>query len=321
MLDDFPGVFRMIGRSPSRPAAAALLAVAMIMQTPAKDAKPSSDDLIKRWADGPVRYLMTSKEDSLVRGMKSVPELARFISEFWARRDPTPGTFENEFRRMYWERVLEADRSFRDSTTPGWMTDRGKIFIVLGRPDDVQTDENPRFSAGLSKGVAAMTDTTGHHRGIERWTYRRTRSMTADTEFIVAFVKDEALDWKLSTDPDLIQPTFPGTSTTDATDPRFGGIEGRPAQARAVATAGQGAPAQATHTAQQAIAGMFPVVDTSLFANYDLGLELSVPSTTEEVIATVTTKEFLSAFPATARFEFFRAADGATFVNVGAIIK
>ena len=70
-----------------------------------------------------------------------------------------------------------------------------------------------------------------------------------------------------------------------------------------------------------AIAQAFPGIDTSLFANYDLGLETSVPTTAEEMIATVTARQFLSAFPASARFEFFRAADGATFGNVGAIVK
>jgi len=288
-----------------------------------KDVTSTTDALIKLWSGGPVRYLMTNQEDEAVRKLKTVPELSRFISAFWARRDPSPGTLENEFRRTYWERVLDADHFYRDSTTPGWKTDRGKIYIMLGAPDDVQTEENPGFSAGLSKSLAstAQVDSTGHQRGIERWTYHSQRSKNAAAEFIVAFVKDESLDWKLSTDPRLIEPTFPGTSTTDAADTRFGGIESRPAQQRAAATAGRGASAQSTMLPRQAVTDAFPSVDTSLFANYDLGLETSVPTTTEEVIATVTAKEFLSAFPATARFEFFRAADGATFVNLGAVIK
>src|SRR5262249_30090592 len=119
---------------------------------------------------------------------------------------------------------------------------------------------------------------------------------------------------------------FPATSPTDTTDTRFGGIEARPAEMRAMGAATSGgapgqAPSSVTQTPQQAIGSTFASLDTSLFANYDLGLEMSVPSAAEELIATVTTKEFLSAFPATARFEFFRAADGATFVNIGAIIK
>jgi GWxTD domain-containing protein len=109
--------------------------------------KSPSDEIIFAWRDGAPRYLMTTKEDQAVRAMTTVPELARFITAFWARRDPTPGTLENEYRRTYWSRVLEADRLFRDSTTPGWKTDRGKIYILLGAPDSVEMDDSPGFGA------------------------------------------------------------------------------------------------------------------------------------------------------------------------------
>src|SRR5262249_4161797 len=138
------GVVAVIRRLHFKVAGILSLAAALSALSSAREAQPSSDELIKRWADGPVRYLMTAKEYAAVREMRSVPDLARFISDFWVRRDPTPGTFENEFRRTYWGRVLEADQRFRDSTTPGWKTDRGKIFIMLGKPNDIQTDENPQ---------------------------------------------------------------------------------------------------------------------------------------------------------------------------------
>jgi hypothetical protein len=62
-------------------------------------------------------------------------------------------------------------------------------------------------------------------------------------------------------------------------------------------------------------------MDTSIFVNYDLGLETSVPTTSELVIATVNAEGFLSAFAALPRFEYFRAQDGSTFVNVGALLR
>ena len=148
----------MFVQSLARIAPVMLLAAAAAAASAAGSGPPSvratgatTDDVVKRWADGPVRYLMTYKEDESVRRLRTAPELARFISDFWARRDPTPGTVENEFRRIYWGRVLEANRRYRDSTIPGWKTDRGKIFIMLGAPDDVQTDENPgTFSARVT---------------------------------------------------------------------------------------------------------------------------------------------------------------------------
>lgn len=265
--------------------------------------RPDADEIIRLWASGPARYLMTWREDETLRSIRSIPQLARFITAFWERRDPTPGTVENEFRRTYWKRVLEADRRYRDSTTPGWKTDRGKVFVLLGPPDEVETDESPGFGTKNADG-----DPLGIVRGLERWSYTRRGSRATSSEFIVAFVRDSSLDWKLSGDPRLIKPDFPGTVTSDAGDHRFGGIEGT-----IIAAPGGGPQAE--------IDRRFPEIDTSLFANYDLGLELAVPSTPEIMIATVTAQEFLSAFSATPRFEFFRAEDGSTFVNVGALFK
>ena len=333
----------MLHLRPAAIAAVLILAAVAGRASAGRGSVPSSsDNVIRIWADGPVRYLMSTKEDEAVRQLKSIPDLSRYISDFWARRDPTPGTLENEFRRQYWGRVLEAEHRFRDSTTPGWMTDRGKIYILLGEPYDVQTDENPTFSAKISK-TPVSADAAGRQRGIQRWTYHRARSRTADAEFVVAFVRDGSLDWKLSTDPSLIELTYEG-SLTESTESRIGEMDARITQNRTAvfgnaARAGAPSAQQSGQTPQPGInTGLtvlppaavptqptmdqaFSSIDTSLFANYDLGLETSVPTAAEEMIATVTARQFLSAFPADARFEFFRAADRTTFVNVGAIVN
>ena len=124
-------------------------------------------------------------------------------------------------------------------------------------------------------------------------------------------MRDASLDWKLSTDANLIQPNFPGTVTSDPSDPQYGGID-------SVLMARSGA---LRETPELELTRVFPPVDSSLFINYDLGLEIAVPQNPELMVTTVTTREFLSAFPATPRFEFFRAQDGSTFVNVGALVK
>lgn len=278
-----------------------------------KESRPGQD-VIKRWFDGPVRYLMTSQEYDDVLALESLPELARFITKFWTRRDPTPGTMENEYRRTYWGRVLDANRRFRDSTIPGWKTDRGKVFILLGEPDDVQKDEHPSMSATENDRFM-----DAGQRGVERWTYRRRLSRSASPELVVAFVRDASLDWKLSSNPDLLQPSFPGMSTLDSTNPSFGGIENANAlKANSGSSPGAG---EVTTTSALLAETAPPPIDTSLFANYDLGLEMSVPSTPEAVIATVSTREFLAGFSSVPSFEYFRAQDGATFVNIGALVQ
>jgi GWxTD domain-containing protein len=64
----------------------------------------------------------------------------RFLRQFWAKRDLTPGTWQNELQTRFYARIADANRRFRESGTaqvPGWRTDRGRIFIVHGEPDDV----------------------------------------------------------------------------------------------------------------------------------------------------------------------------------------
>ena len=58
------------------------------------------EQIVKKWADGPVRYLMTWHEEEKLYDLNTPEEYARFITEFWQGRDPSPGTFENEYRRI-----------------------------------------------------------------------------------------------------------------------------------------------------------------------------------------------------------------------------
>ncbi len=292
-----------------------------------KEQKPlTTDELIRQWGDGPVRYLMSTKEEATLRGLKTVPDLQRFITDFWARRDPSPGTVENEFRQTYWQRVIDANKRFRDSTTPGWKTDRGKVFILLGEPFQTERDEHPEVPNN-AKDMRAPDRDPGV-RGIERWTYHRKFSTATDPEFVVAFVRDQSLDWKLSSNPALLKADFPGVNTLDSSNQAFGGVENRGARnanqglaAGGVTSGAAGAPGQGQSSISAELsAGSPPAFDTSAFANWDLGLELTVPSNTQEVMALVSTREFVSGFVPAPRFEYFRAADGSTFVNIGGLV-
>lgn len=73
-------------------------------------------------------------------------ERARLWDAFWAARDPEPSTPENEYRDAYFERVHEANLRFREPGTPGWRTDRGMVYMVLGSPVAVQ--EQPGNAVG-----------------------------------------------------------------------------------------------------------------------------------------------------------------------------
>ncbi len=87
-----------------------------------------------------VRYIITRQER---KQFKNLPpeERSAFIEEFWKVRDPDPETEENEYKEEYYHRIEQANNLFRD-TSQGWLSDRGRIFILIGEPD--RRDVYPR---------------------------------------------------------------------------------------------------------------------------------------------------------------------------------
>ena len=86
------------------------------------------------WARGPVQYLMTKDELAQWNKLKSDAEADQFMALFWARRDPTPNTPQNEFRQDFETRVAYADQHFGTARQRGSLTDRGRILILFGAP-------------------------------------------------------------------------------------------------------------------------------------------------------------------------------------------
>lgn len=87
----------------------------------------------------PLIYLMKAQEQGTYSGL-TVDGKRAFLRRFWASRDPTPGTQENEFEEEFYKLIAEANRRFREGGTaevPGWRTDRGRVFIRYGAPDEV----------------------------------------------------------------------------------------------------------------------------------------------------------------------------------------
>lgn len=70
------------------------------------------------------------------------------FNEFWAKRDPNPGSPENELFNEFYKRVESANRNFSFSRKDGWKTDRGRVFIVFGPPDRIEQSTPSRYSQG-----------------------------------------------------------------------------------------------------------------------------------------------------------------------------
>ena len=85
-----------------------------------------------------VRYIITKEERKIFLELPD-EEKERFREEFWKRRDPDPDTEENEFKIEYFKRMERANELFFGEGRPGWMTDRGRIYILFGPPTDRMT--------------------------------------------------------------------------------------------------------------------------------------------------------------------------------------
>ena len=96
--------------------------------------EPAEAARLDDWSDGPVRHLMTRDQREAFERIDDPMARAEFVTGFWKARDPRAETADNEFRMEFEKRVAFADSRFGQDETPGSMTDRGMVFILLGPP-------------------------------------------------------------------------------------------------------------------------------------------------------------------------------------------
>jgi len=116
--------------------------------------KLDKDD--KKFLDD-VRPILLTDEDKTFKGLKEKSDRLEFQKIFWARRDPDLATPANEYQVEFEKARAEADRLYRMPAQAGSLTDCGRVFILLGKPDEVQKE-----GEGLTPGL----------RPREVWTYR-----------------------------------------------------------------------------------------------------------------------------------------------------
>ncbi|MGB7294991.1 MAG: GWxTD domain-containing protein, partial [Candidatus Aminicenantales bacterium] len=96
----------------------------------------------KTWLEEEVIYIITPLEKEVFRKLTTDRERDIFIEAFWKHRDPTPGTPENEFKAEHFRRINFVNHFYgRGSPKLGWQTDRGRIYIILGEPNEIHRFE------------------------------------------------------------------------------------------------------------------------------------------------------------------------------------
>jgi len=92
----------------------------------------------KKWLNEDVVYIITDEERKAFKNLQTDDERESFVEQFWLRRDPTPDTEENEFKEEHYRRIAYANDHY-GSGIPGWKTDRGRIYIIYGPPDEIES--------------------------------------------------------------------------------------------------------------------------------------------------------------------------------------
>lgn len=124
------------------------------------EAEPLSE-YAKQWLEEVVPYIITKTEIEIFKNLPTEVDRGKFIENFWKKRDPDPNTPENEFKLDYYRRIAYANKFFGEGGTAGWRTERGRIFILLGPPKEINRDMSPR----------ANRFQTAYHGTTEVWNY------------------------------------------------------------------------------------------------------------------------------------------------------
>jgi GWxTD domain-containing protein len=122
---------------PAAPVLVAQTAMPAAPQEPAAPAAAAERSPYQKWLNEDAAYIITDQERAAFKGLQSDAEREHFIEQFWLRRDPTPGTAKNEFKEEHYRRIAYANEHFA-SAIPGWKTDRGRIYITYGPPDEIE---------------------------------------------------------------------------------------------------------------------------------------------------------------------------------------
>lgn len=140
-------------------------------------AREEVDDYFKTWLDRDVVWIITDEERSVFLKLTTEEERNQFIEQFWRRRDPDPRTAANEFKEEHYRRLAYVNEQFT-SGAPGWKTDRGRIYIIHGPPDQIekhtygQSYERPLHEGGGRTATLPF----------ELWWYREIEGLGSDIE-------------------------------------------------------------------------------------------------------------------------------------------
>ncbi|HKQ88267.1 MAG TPA: GWxTD domain-containing protein [Candidatus Acidoferrales bacterium] len=140
------------------------------------------DTPYKKWLDEDVAYIITPEERDTFLHLQTNEERETFIEAFWQRRNPDPDSPDNSYKDEIYRRIAYANEHFA-SGIPGWKTDRGRIYITWGAPDE--RDEHTageQWDRPMDQGGGTTTT-----YAYENWRYRYLAGYNGDHQENVEF--------------------------------------------------------------------------------------------------------------------------------------
>jgi GWxTD domain-containing protein len=149
----------------------------------------------KKWLNEDVGYIISDEERAAFKKLNNDEERETFIENFWLRRDPSPDTEENEFKEEHYRRIAYANEHFA-SGIPGWKTDRGRIYITFGPPDEIEDHSSGGFYERPPEEGGGETSTFP----FQQWRYRYIEGI--GNNIIIEFVDPTMSgEFRMTSDP------------------------------------------------------------------------------------------------------------------------
>ncbi|HKT47720.1 MAG TPA: GWxTD domain-containing protein [Candidatus Acidoferrales bacterium] len=130
------------------------------------------DNSYKTWLNEDVVYIITPEERNAFLRLSTNEEREQFIEQFWLRRSPNPDLPDNEFKEEHYRRIAYANEHYA-SGVPGWKTDRGRMYITFGPPDEIESHPmGGTYDRPMEEGGGSTTTypwETWRWRYIEGW--------------------------------------------------------------------------------------------------------------------------------------------------------
>src|ERR1700685_488372 len=112
-----------------------IIALFFCFHVSAASKKPELPEQYKKWIDQDVLYIITDEERKAFLALTTDDEREKFMDNFWAIRNPKRDPENNPYKEEHYRRMEYATSHFgHESTTPGWMTDMGRAYILFGEP-------------------------------------------------------------------------------------------------------------------------------------------------------------------------------------------